>query len=277
MALRGQKILKKFRIACLQTNAGQSWRENLQRLRTQIKRALAGKPHLIALPEMFCWRGPSRDLSRIAFQVTPLVVREFRRLARANNTAVLLGSLLEPGPGGKFYNTSILISQSGKIAARYRKIHLFDNRLKNAKSRESRHIVPGRKVVTGKIGRLRMGLAVCYDLRFPELFRRLAKTGARIIFLPANFTHETGKAHWEVLLRARAIENQVFIIAPAQTGIHPSTRIRSFGTSLIVDPWGKVLRKGSLTREQVLIADLDLTRQTLLRKSFPVLTHRVLA
>lgn len=277
MALRGQKSLKKFRVACLQTNAGQNWRINLRRLRTQMKLALVRKPHLIALPEMFCWRGPSRHLSRIAFEATPLVIEEFRGFAQANKTAVLLGSLLEPGPGRKFYNTSILISSSGKIAARYRKIHLFDNHLKNAKSCESRHITPGRKAVTSKSGGVRVGLAICYDLRFPELFRLLARKGARIIFLPSNFTFETGKAHWEILLRARAIENQVFMIAPAQTGIHPSTRIRSFGTSLIVDPWGKVLRKGRRAGEQILIADLDLTGQTFLRKSFPVLAHRVLA
>lgn len=276
MALRKQKSLRRFKIACLQTDAGPDWQKNLQQARLQIRRALAYKPHLIALPEMFYWRGPSRQLSRIALEVTPLVIEEFRRLARTSQTAFLLGSLLEPAPRGKFYNTSVLISESGKIEARYRKIHLFDNRLKNVKSRESQHIAPGRKVVTGKIQGIRVGLAVCYDLRFPELFRRLAGKGARIIFLPANFTFETGKAHWEVLLRARAIENQIFIAAPAQTGIHPSTRIRSFGTSLIVDPWGKVLRKGSPVREQVLTAALDLRRQTWLRKIFPVLTHRVL-
>lgn len=241
-----------------------------------MAQALALKARLIALPEMFCWRGPSRQLPQIASQVTPLVLEEFQRFARQRKTAVLLGSLLEPAPGGKFYNTSVLISESGKIAAHYRKIHLFDNRLKKAESRESRHIARGRKVVTGKVWGICVGLAVCYDLRFPELFRQLAGKGARIIFLPANFTFETGKAHWEILLRARAIENLVFIVAPAQTGIHPSTRLRSFGTSLMVDPWGKILQKGSLTREQVLIADLDLTRQTILRKVFPVLRHRVL-
>ncbi len=276
MALRKQEKLKKFRIACLQTDAGPDWRENLRRVRAQTVRAFARKPDLITLPEMFYWRGPSQHLSRMAFQVTPLVVAEFRRLARANKTAFLLGSLLEPGPGGKFYNTSLLIAASGKIVARYRKIHLFDSRLKNAKSRESRHIASGNKVVTAKIRGVRVGLAVCYDLRFPELFRLLARKGARIIFLPSNFTFETGKAHWEVLLRARAIENQVFIAAPAQTGLHPSTGIRSFGTSLIVDPWGRVLRKGSRSREQVLVADLDLTRQARLRKVFPVLQHRIL-
>ena len=225
---------------------------------------------------MFFWRGPSRQLSKIASQVTPLVIDEFQKWARQNKTAVLLGSILEPAPGGKFYNTSLLISEYGKIAARYRKIHLFDNRLKNVKSRESRHIARGHKIVTGKVWGIRAGLTVCYDLRFPELFRQLVRKGARVIFVPSNFTFETGKAHWEILLRARAIENLAFIAAPAHTGTHPSTGIRRFGTSLIIDPWGEILQKGSLSREQILIADLDLARQTALRKVFPVLSHRVL-
>lgn len=275
MALGGKKVLKKLRIACLQINAGQDWRQNLRRIRLQVRKALAQKPRLILLPEMFYWRGPARELSSMASRVTPEVIQEFRKIARDHRTAFLLGSLLEPAPRGKFYNTSFLISEAGKIAARYRKIHLFDNTLKNAASRESRHIAAGRKVVTGQVWGVCVGLAVCYDLRFPELFRKLAAKGARVIFVPSNFTFETGKAHWEVLLRARAIENLVFIVAPAQTGIHPSSGIRSYGTTLIVDPWGRVLQKGKRTQEQILTADLDLSRQIHLRKVFPVLQHRI--
>ncbi len=267
--------MRKFRVACLQTNAGCDWQKNLKRVRVQIQKALRLNPHLVALPEMFYWRGPSSEISKVAFQVTPQVTKEFQELAREHRTAFLLGSLLEPAGRKKFYNTSLLISESGRIAARYRKIHLFDNTLKNARSRESRHIQRGREIVTGTVWGIRVGLAICYDLRFPELFRELSGRGARIIFLPANFTFETGKAHWEVLLRARAIENLVFVVAPAQTGVHSSTGIRSFGTSLVVDPWGKILRRGSRTQEQVLAADLDLTRQDFLRKVFPVLRHRV--
>ena len=124
------------------------------------------------------------------------------------------------------------------------------------------------------IGGKRAGFAICYDLRFPELFRELTGRGCRMIFLPANFTKITGQAHWETLIKARAIENQVFMIAPAQTGKHPVTGVESFGSSMIVDPWGQVLARASLHREEVIWADLDWERQRVLRREFPVLRHR---
>ncbi len=278
-----QRLKKSLRIACLQTNAGSDWEKNLSLIRRRLRRLLRRRLErplrypidCVALPEMFYWRGPSSDLRRVA-EASKKVVREFRQLARQTGVAFLLGSLLTAsGKKGKFYNTSFLISEKGKIAGRYQKIHLFNIGLKGKiTARESRHILPGKKIVTGSVSGIRCGLTVCYDLRFPELFRHLAARGVEIIFVPANFTYFTGQAHWETLLRARAIENQAFIVAPAQIGVHPTTGIRSFGTSLIIDPWGSVLARGSRTQEETVTARLDLAQLRSLRRSFPVLSHR---
>ena len=267
-------VKKPIRCACIQIGAGEDWEKNFKSVRQKISAAIRRGARLIALPENFCYRGGSSNLARLARESTPGAVRELAQIARRHRVAILCGSVIEAAAQkGKFANTSILISEKGHVAARYRKIHLFDVALKNLKVQESRHIVPGNRVVTGKIFGIRAGLTICYDLRFPELFRRLTGRGSRIIFVPANFTETTGKAHWEILLRARAIENQVFIVAPAQVGVNRATGIRSFGTSLVVDPWGKILARGSRTREQVILADLNPGYLAGLRRSFPVLTH----
>jgi len=271
-------LKKKLRIACVQINAASDWRRNLKKIDAWIQQALRAKPDLIALPEMFLARGPANQFEELASKVRPWLIRLFRQKACETGVAFLLGSLLEPSrEKGRYYNTSYLISEHGKLVARYRKIHLFDIFLKGkVEVSESRHIRPGRRIVAGIVCGIRAGLTVCYDVRFPELFRRLAGLGSRLIFVPANFTEATGKAHWEVLLRTRAIENQVFIIAPAQVGTHPVTKIKSFGTSLVIDPWGNVLARAGRFKEGVITADLDFGFQDRLRKAFPVLKHQVL-
>lgn len=265
-------------MACLQISAGSDWRHNLDLVRKLVREALRRKAQLIALPETFYYRGSARRLKYLACEVTPPILREFKKLAADHHAAFLLGSMYEQSPRrNKYFNTSILISERGKIVARYRKIHLFDISLKDkAVFRESRHIAPGSHVASGKIWGIPVGLTICYDLRFPELFRALSRRGSRIIFVPSNFTYATGKVHWEVLLRARAIENQVFIVAPAQTGRNPETGIRSFGTSLVIDPWGTVLARGACGRQGVVMASLDFHSLDQLRRSFPVLKHRQL-
>ncbi|MDP3919521.1 MAG: carbon-nitrogen hydrolase family protein [Candidatus Omnitrophota bacterium] len=266
----------KFRVACIQTKAGKNFESNWRRIKSQISAALRKQPHLIALPEAFSCRAPRQANEDIARRQTPFLIREFTQIAKKNRVAFLMGSVLESSKRrGKFYNTSLLISETGRVVARYRKIHLFDIGMKGrVRTRESSQITPGNRVVVGTVWGVRVGLSICYDLRFPELFRALAQKGSRIIFMPANFTYFTGKAHWEVLLRARAIENQAYVVAPAQAGSHPATGIKSFGCSLLVDPWGKVLRRAARAGEQVLCADLDLRYQARIRREFPVLTHR---
>ncbi len=265
-----------LKMACIQNNAGEDPEKNLKKIRDLIRQALTRKPDAIALPENFYWRGAKKNLRAVAEEVTPKVLLEFRRMAKETGTAFLLGSIVEPSlDPHKFYNSSVLIAPTGKVTACYRKIHLFDVTLAQGVSiRESRCTVPGKRVVTARVGGKQAGLAICYDLRFPELFRQLTRRGARMIFLPANFTRITGRAHWEILIRARAIENQVFLIAPAQTGIHPVTGVASFGHSLIVDPWGQILAQGSFDREEVISAVLDFKKQDRLRHDFPVLKHR---
>ena len=269
---------RKLRVACIQINAGKDWQENLNRVDHYCRVAIQARAELIAFPENFYWRGSSHDLFYLSRHVTPRVIQQFKEFASRHHVAILLGSVPEvSNEKGHYYNTSILISEKAKIVAQYRKIHLFDISLRGKlKTQESRYVARGRRIVTGKTWGIPAGLTICYDLRFPELFRRLTDLGSRIIFVPSNFTETTGKVHWEVLLKARAIENQVFIIAPAQVGFHPESGIKSFGTSLVVDPWGKVVKRGSKTEEEVIVSDLDLGFQEQIRHDFPVLKHRFL-
>ncbi|MBP9865565.1 MAG: carbon-nitrogen hydrolase family protein [Candidatus Omnitrophica bacterium] len=266
---------KTLRVACVQNSAGRHPAKNLKKVLELTQTALKCRPDVIALPENFYWRGAKKDLTQAAYEATPVVVQTFCALARKSRTAFILGSVIEPSKDKhRFYNTLIHIDPSGKIRAAYRKIHLFDVRLPQGISIcESDTALRGREVVTSQILGKRAGYAICYDLRFPELFRALTAKGSRMIFLPANFTKVTGHAHWETLIRARAIENQVFMIAPAQTGKHPVTGVASYGTSMIVDPWGKVLAQASGHREEVIWADLGWERQSTLRREFPVLQH----
>jgi predicted amidohydrolase len=175
----------------------------------------------------------------------------------------------------RVFNTSVLISPEGELEAVYRKIHLFDVDLGASGGgvyRESAFIAPGREVVVAQTPEAVIGLSVCYDLRFPELYRALAARGAQILAVPSAFTRETGKDHWEVLLRARAIENQAFVLAPAQCGRHSETRA-SHGRSLVVDPWGVVLAQAG-DRPCVVLAECDLGELARVRASLPALEHR---
>ncbi len=268
--------MKKFRLALIQVNAGRDWKKNLARIDRLCREALSRPTDLIALPETFASRDRPSRLAWHAGEVTPQIIQHFQAWACRSQTAFLLGSVVEPSASDRrFYNTSILIDERGKVAARYRKIHLFDIGLKGrVVTSESRHIRPGRRIVIAKVKGVPLGLSICYDLRFPELYRQQARQGARILLVPANFTYETGKAHWETLLRARAIENQAFVAAPGQSGTHPVTGIRSWGHSMVIDPWGKVLKKAGARGEKVLRLELDLASQERLRRDFPVLKHR---
>ena len=263
-----------MRVACIQNNAGRDWAKNWKSVKQMMERAVRGKAQLLVLPEFFYWRGSVQEMPDTARLGSPLILQEARRFAKEHACAILLGSLLEKSSEkNKYYNTSYLISESGKTIAKYRKIHLFDNHLKEVKTCESETIRAGSKVVAANVRGVSCGLSICYDLRFPELYRGLSKAGAKIFFVPANFTYLTGKAHWDILLKARAIENQAFVLAPGQSGVHPSTKIRSYGNSRILSPWGEVLASASTSGEEVIFADLDFQRQDKLRRFFPVLKH----
>ncbi len=187
---------------------------------------------------------------------------------------VLGGSILEGDPGGaeRLYNTSTFFEPSGEMVASYRKIHLFDVKAPDREYVESKTIAPGRDVVTVKAGAATLGLSVCYDLRFPELYRLLALWGAEVLAVPSAFTLQTGKDHWELLLRARAVENQAYVVAPAQWGQKADGRW-TYGRSMIVDPWGTVLAQCP-DRDGYALAALDLGYLDRLRAEFPALANR---
>ncbi|MBU3759827.1 MAG: carbon-nitrogen hydrolase family protein [Candidatus Omnitrophica bacterium] len=265
-----------LRVACIQNSAGESVEKNLGTLRGMVGEALSKRPHIVALAENFAWRGGDGVSLTAAADKTPDILTWFKGLARKSRTHLLLGSLLEKSEqAGKFYNTSYWVAASGRISAVYRKIHLFDAVLANkVKVRESSRIAAGTLTRMVKVRGIGCGLSICYDLRFPELYRKLSREGAKLLFVPANFTYETGEAHWETLLRARAIENQCFVVAPAQSGTNPASGVRSFGSSLIVDPWGKILSSAGRSGDEVIWADLCLRSQAVIRKRLPALRHR---
>jgi predicted amidohydrolase len=229
---------------------------------------------LIGLPENFALMG--RDEERIA-AAEPLegpTLGAIREVARARRVWIVAGSVAEKvDQPGKTANTSALIADDGSIAAAYRKIHLFDVNIPDgARYAESETVAPGDKVVLAPTPLGRIGLTICYDLRFPELYRQLSGLGAEVVFIPAAFTLFTGKDHWEVLVRARAIENLSYVVAPAQVGRHSASRL-TYGNAMIVDPWGTVLARCP-DGEGVCVARFDRPRMERARQELPALKHR---
>jgi predicted amidohydrolase len=249
---------------------------NLSRARALAERAVERGATLIALPEVFAWRGARADEPRAATSVPGRVSEFLCRLAADLHVVLVGGSFLERAPeGGKSYNTSLLIDADGAIRARYRKIHLFDVDLPGEVSvRESDTRAAGSEVVTAETHLGTIGLSICYDLRFPELYRRLTIAGATILAVPSAFTFYTGAAHWEPLLRARAIENQAYIIAPNQAGKSPHG-FPDYGNSMIVDPWGTVLARAG-DGEQIIAAEIDTERVARVRREMPCQLHAML-
>jgi predicted amidohydrolase len=198
-------------------------------------------------------------------------VRWARDLAHELNIWLLAGSIIERAADGN-YNTACLLDPQGQLQTTYRKVHLFDSAVPGAALCESAYTRPGRAVGVTEVGRVKTGLAICYDLRFPELFRVQVLAGARLVLLPAAFTERTGRDHWEVLVRARAIENQVFVVAAGQVGTS-APNLRWYGRSMIVDPWGVVLAQAP-DREAFIACELDFTAQDAVREQLPCLANR---
>ena len=250
---------------------------NLAAARDAIAEAARGGAELALLPENFAFMRSEGLAFPCAQGLGGEIVTTLRELARAHRLWILGGTFPELAADGRVHNTSVLVSASGDIAAVYRKIHLFDVDLREqggAEFRESASIAPGKEVVVARTPFGGVGMSVCYDLRFPELYRRHAEAGARFLVVPSAFAKETGRDHWEVLLRARAIENQCFVLAPAQWGQHTPAR-SSHGRSLAIDPWGVVLAVAP-DRPCVLVVECDLAQQDRIRTSLPALRHRQL-
>jgi len=263
-------------VAAIQLNSTPDLEANLARAQALIEEAASRGARLVALPEHFACLGSDTDMAAAAQPLDGPLVTRFRELAGNLGILLLLGSFPERTPAkARPYNTSLLLGPRGQILARYRKLHLFDVDLPGAPSvRESECTHPGDDVVTAALPGepFTAGLAICYDLRFPELFRLQVSRGANLFLLPAAFVTATGRDHWEVLLRARAIENLAYVVAPAQYGPHTPHR-RSYGRSLIIDPWGLVLAQAP-DGEGVILARLDYERLQRLRRELPCLRHR---
>jgi predicted amidohydrolase len=247
---------------------------NLDTAERLVEDAAARGARFVSLPENFAFlRSEGEPVPEAQALDGPWVSR-LAQLARRHDLTLLLGSLPEKVPGEtRVYNTSVLIGPDGRTLGVYRKVHLFDIDLPGLEHlKESRAVLPGKDVVVADAPFGRIGLSICYDVRFPELYRRLAREGARVLAVPSAFTERTGKDHWEVLLRARAIENLAYVVAAAQSGVHGRGRA-SHGHAMIVDPWGAVLAQVP-DGEGVAVADLDFERQDRLRKELPALSHR---
>jgi predicted amidohydrolase len=264
-----------MRTAAVQLNSTGDKERNMATADRLVRDAAADGADLIVLPEKFNVLGEHDDYVRGAEPLDGPTISWARDTARELGIDLVAGSIVELREGReKLGNTSVHVGPDGEVRGVYRKIHMFDVVVGGIEYRESASEEPGEEIVLSDASDgVRLGLTVCYDLRFPELFRILAIRGARVITLPAAFTKVTGQAHWEVLVRARAIENQAFVVAADQIGTHPPDK-ESFGGSMIVDPWGEVLARAP-DEECFIAANLDFARQDEVRDKLPSLANRV--
>ena len=265
-----------MRAAVIQMTSTDDLPANLDAARELVAEAAAGGAELVALPENFAYLRREGNPFPCAQGLDGEIVGSLREMARRHRIWLLGGSFPEAVPGdSRVYNTSVMVSPAGEVEATYRKIHLFDVDLSDqggGRFQESITIAPGEEVVVARTPFGGVGLSLCYDLRFPELYRALGSRDVRFLAVPSAFARETGKDHWEVLLRARAIENQCFVLAPAQWGRHAPDR-SSHGRSVIIDPWGLVLAVAP-DRPCAVLADCDLAQQDRIRAALPALKHR---
>jgi deaminated glutathione amidase len=262
-----------MRAAAVQLNATDDKQRNLESAERVVRIAADDGAELIALPEKWNLLGSGEVLQAGAEPLDGPAITAARAWASELGVHLVAGSITARLPGDdKPSNTSVLIGPEGEIEAKYRKIHMFDVDVGGVICRESEHEQPGDEIVVGQAGDVPVGMTVCYDLRFPELYRILAVRGARVLVVPSAFTLHTGRDHWEVLLRARAIENSAFVVAPNQVGKAPP-HYHSYGRSMIVDPWGIALATAP-DGEGFVAAELDFALQDRVRESLPSLANR---
>ena len=264
----------KYRIAAIQMRSTLNKQDNNFTAGELIQQAASQQAALVTLPETFNCLGSYSKMVSQAEEIPGETSEWIAKLAVENEIFIHCGSIYEKSKkSNAIYNTSFLTDPSGNIIAKYRKIHLFDVSIPNEfSSSESSWIQPGDEVVVEDTSIGTLGFSICYDLRFPELYRRLAKRGAHLFFVPAAFRATTGAAHWEVLLRSRAIENQAYIVAPNQWGDHP--KLSNYGNSMVVNPWGEIIVRSDNTKDDVLIAEIDLMQLNEIRQCLPALDHR---
>lgn len=262
------------RIACIQMNANSDVKDNVERASNLIRAAAADGAIFVLTPEYFSGfhvEGSKAHPAAFRFDQHP-VINTFSALACELSITLLLGSVGVCHDDGKISNRSVVLDKTGRIITCYDKIHLFDVDLGGGNTiRESATIAPGESAVIAQLSELSIGLSICYDVRFPHLYRALSKAGAQVLAVPAAFTRKTGEAHWHVLLRSRAIENGCFVVAPGQCGKVEGGG-ENFGHSLIIDPWGRILAEAGVD-ETYIIADIDLDKVEKCRRRIPSLEH----
>jgi deaminated glutathione amidase len=265
----------KLNVAALQLSSGSDTARNISDAEQLVGGAADRGAAYVQLPEYFNFLGPFSGFANAAETIPGPTTRRMAELAKSRAIVLHLGSLLEvSSTTGKYYNTSVLIAPSGDIVATYRKIHLFDVNVPGAiVHRESDIIVPGEEMVVARLGNFDLGLSICFDLRFPELYRKLALAGADVLAIPAAFNAVTGRAHWDLLVRSRAIENHAFVVAAAQVGT-TSAGIATYGHALIVDPWGEVLAEATSDGPEIVVATLDLDEVARRRAQIAVMDFR---
>lgn len=266
-----------MRAAICQLNAGVNDVEaNVANAERLVRDAAQEGADIAVLPELFAYYGSQRRMRELAEPLGGPITSRLAALARGGSMWVLGGSVCE-SDGGRVYNTSFLFDRQGEAVARYRKIHLYDAELPGQRPiRESALFAAGDEVVTHDVDGLRLGMSICYDIRFPELYRGLMTSGATILAVPSAFQVVTGAAHWETLLRARAIEEQSYVLAAAQWGAwgSPEGGHRTYGNAMIVDPWGEILARAPDEGDGVWFADLDEDVVRGVRARLPALSHR---
>ena len=265
---------RRFLVAAIQLCAGSNKDANLETATRLVREAAERGAALIALPELFSWRGERAAERGAAEPIPGPTSNVLAALAAELGVHLVGGSMLEVVPGeARVYNTCTVFDPRGTLLATYRKMHLFDVDIRDQVSvRESATRRPGERPVTVTTELATLGLSICYDLRFPELFRALSAAGAELVCLPSAFTFVTGAAHWEILLRARAVENQVYLVAPNQIG-RSASGVLDFGQSLIVDPWGTPVARAA-NESVAILAEIDLDYLARVRRELPCLEHR---
>jgi predicted amidohydrolase len=263
------------RVAIIQMRSDLDKYANLARAKELIAKAASDRAELIGLPEMFNCLGSYDQMFGSAEKIPGDTTNWISELAREYRVYIHGGSIYEKIENSdRVYNTSVIVAPSGDIVAKYQKIHLFDVELPNEfSSCESKWVAPGENVVTLETLFGTLGLSICYDLRFPELFRQLVDKGAQLIFVPSAFRSTTGSAHWEVLLRSRAIENQAYVLAPNQWGEHQG-EMSNYGNSMIVNPWGEIIARAGSESDSILAVDVNLEDLERIRSHLPALKHR---
>lgn len=263
-----------MRVALIQMDSTENKELNVRKALNFIEEAVDNRANFVSLPEYFSFRArfkTAEQIKSVSENIPGCTTNYFMKLARIKKVNILLGSLYEKVPGhSKVYNSSVFINSRGQVEAVYRKQNLFCASVDDKEARESDVCIAGTRRQMVSIGDFTMGMTVCFDLRFSSLYQAYCKQGVNLFAVPSSFVYKTGRSHWEILLRARAIETMSYIIAPNQIGVN-EYGVKCWGHSMLIDPWGEVIAEASLNKEEILYGFIDIKRVISCRKSFPTI------